>query len=149
MRTSGGQGRLRLFQRWGEGMQVPAAREGRRVSAVTANPSRARSLPEDWRVGCAQLWPRRGSIPQVRGLHLHGCARLFTAGVRPVIAGMENSFLSPAFIYTLIRETSFTSEWQRVAAPSLAPGQPADLERLRQGCPRQRPSVQSAGWARG
>ena len=38
-----------------------------------------------------------GAIPQVRGLHLRRSARLFTAKVRPVIAGMENSFLSPDF----------------------------------------------------
>lgn len=44
------------------------------------------------------------SIPQVRGLHLRGSSRLFTAEVRSVIAGMENSFLSLTFIYSLIKE---------------------------------------------
>lgn len=33
-----------------------------------------------------------------------GSSRLFTAGVRPLTAGMENSFLNLAFIYTLIKE---------------------------------------------
>lgn len=71
-------------------------------------------------MGCSGL----ASIPQVRGLHLHRSARLFTAEVRPVIAGMENSFLSLAFIYTLIKEP-FTHSG--VAASGcgacLAPGQ--------------------------
>ncbi|KAG3291462.1 hypothetical protein H1C71_012876, partial [Ictidomys tridecemlineatus] len=44
------------------------------------------------------------SIPQVRGLHLRGSSRLFTTEVRSVIAGMENSFLSLTFIYSLIKE---------------------------------------------
>lgn len=65
---------------------------------------------------------RDGPIPQVRGLHLRGSARLFTAEVRLVIAGMENSFLSPVFIYTLIKEPSLTSEWQRVAAAGVGLG---------------------------
>lgn len=43
-------------------------------------------------------------IPQVWGLPSGGSPRLFTAEVRPVIAGTENSFLSLAFTYTLIKE---------------------------------------------
>lgn len=48
---------------------------------------------------------RDAQIPQARRLHLRAFARLFTAEVRPVIAEMENSFFSLAFIYTLIKET--------------------------------------------
>lgn len=40
----------------------------------------------------------------MRGFHLRAFARLFTAEVRPVIAEMENSFFSLAFIYTLIKK---------------------------------------------
>lgn len=48
---------------------------------------------------------RDAQIPQAQRLHLRAFARLFTAEVRPVIAEMENSFFSLAFIYTLIKET--------------------------------------------
>lgn len=46
---------------------------------------------------------RDGFDPQMQGLHLRRSMRQFTAEVRPVIAGMENSFLSLDFIYTLIK----------------------------------------------
>lgn len=44
-----------------------------------------------------------GFDPQMQGLHLRGFERLFTVEVRLVIAGMENSFLNLAFIYTLVK----------------------------------------------
>lgn len=46
---------------------------------------------------------RDGFDLQMQGLHLRRSTRQFTAEVRLVIAGMENSFLSLDFIYTLIK----------------------------------------------
>lgn len=44
-----------------------------------------------------------GLDPQMQALHLRSFARLFTVEVRLVIAGMENSFLNLAFIYTVVK----------------------------------------------
>ncbi|CAI9167974.1 unnamed protein product [Rangifer tarandus platyrhynchus] len=95
---------------------IPArGRGGGAVPAVTASPG----LPEDRRLDCAQLRPRRFS-EMVRSPRCGGsiCAAL-------------PDYLQP-------------SEWLRRA---LAPGQAADLGRGSRL--RRRPSARSARWARG
>lgn len=103
-------------------------------------PTRAGRAPPAADAGCSGL----ASIPQVRGLHLRRSARLFTAEVRPVIAGMENSFLSLAFIYTLIKEP-FTHGGMAASGRGarLAPGQAAG------GAAGERRPPQRARCARG
>ena len=122
----------------------PAGRRvicGCRIRARRARPPGG--LASGLRPAVAPALLRDGRIPQARGLHLRGSARLFTAEVRPVIAGMENSFLSPVFIYTLIKEPSLTSEWQRVAAAGLGlgPGSQSRGGCAPRGRPRRRPSA--------
>lgn len=98
-----------------------AGAPGRRRERPPEQP-RAGRAPPAADTGCWGL----ASIPQVRGLHLRCSARLFTAEVRRVIAGMENSFLSLAFIYTLIKEP-FTDGGMAASGcgARLAPGQAA------------------------
>lgn len=59
--------------------------------------------------------PVRAAPPRC-GTPLRASVRLFTAEVRTVTAGAESSFLSLAFIYTLIKELHSDGNWQRVAA---------------------------------
>lgn len=126
---------------------IPArGRGGGAVPAVTASPG----LPEDRRLDCAQLRPRRFS-EMVRSPRCGGsiCAAppIYSQGS----AGdcWHGKLISqPGVLFTLLLRSLHSrrngSEWLRRA---LAPGQAADLGRGSRL--RRRPSAQSARWARG